>query len=437
MKHVVVQGKFSPFAPSVSNVLSTERDIIQKEAIVVDIITNDTHPEYASDGYNIGAIKFRSISGDAYRPQENLNWALPAETNISDYPLLNEVVIVFVSLHRWYYHRRLNITTGISAHAVPGLQAEISATGKASDRQQSINDSRNGTPTVVTAPDTTQKLGKFFVAPDKVYRLRHDEGDLVFQGRSGQSIRMGAAWKTGTAFQSTNADQSPNLLLRVGQDPNATPSVNTPYGLVSEDVNKDSTSLYMTSDQIVPLAYSTKKAAVHQKSIMNFPKRLDGAQVVINSDRIVLNTKMGKIMGFALDGVHWTSSKDFTVDADQDYLSQITRNLNITIGGDAIYKIKGKMQSSAKSHALVAPKNYLGSVNNESQPIPAGAQLAAFLAELLHALSDNPHIVLMTADKGLPSNMHPTLLAKLQDMAARADKGAKAEFNSTNSFTVK
>ena len=432
MKYSIIksgQRAFNPFAPSVINSQDTERVISSKEAIVADVITNDTHPEYASDGYNIGAIKFRSIVHDSFRPDENLNWALPADTNISEYPLLHEIVIVFVSLNRWYYHRRLNITTGVTAHSAPGLHTELSATGKPQDQQADRDAANNGTPKVITAPNTTVKLGNFFVEPENVYRLRHDEGDIVLQGRSGHSIRFGAAWKSGTIFQSINANQSPNLLMRVGQNPSASPSVNTPYGLVSEDINKDATSIYMVSDQIVPLDYSTKKASVHQKSIKNFPKRLDGSQVVINTDRIVLNSRMGKIMGFALDGVHWTSSKDFTVDADGDYLSQIT--------GNAIYTIGGMVQSTAKSHALIAPKNYLGSQNDESQPIPAGAQLAKFLHDLIKVFVSNPNIVLTTGSPGSPSAINPIILASLDNFLIDASFGAKASFNSTNSFTVK
>lgn len=306
---------------------------------------------------------------------------------------------------------------------------ELSKTSTIETKQADRDASKNGTPKVVQAANTTQKLGDFFVEPTKLYRLRHDEGDIIFEGRSGQSIRLGAAWKAGTAFQSTTTDQSPNLLLRVGQDPNAMPSVNTPYGLVSENINKDATSIWMVSDQLVPLEYSTKKASIHQKSIQNFPKRLDGSQVVINTDRIVLNSRMGKIMGFALDGVHWTSSKDFTVDADQDYLSQITRN--------AIYNIGGKMQSTAQSHSFVAPKNYLGSVNDENQPIPTGTELAKFLEKFLLLFIQNVAIVSATGNPGAPSIINTKIINGMLELFEDVTRGKSASFNSKNSFTVK
>jgi hypothetical protein len=475
---------FKPFGQS-TGLGPSDRQELTHEAVVVDVIVNDSHPDYAPDGYNVGAIQFRALKSDSYRDQNKLNWALPIESNITDYPLLNEIVFIYSSLNRFYYGRKLNTSSRITNHAMFGLNEElaeeVSRPAKIKELKASVANRR------VDKSAPTPKLGKYFKESEKVMRLRSDEGDIIYEGRSGQSIRFGAAWKSGTTFQSGKTDQAPNLLFRVGPDLNQKPSVPSKFGLVKEDIDKDASSIWMVSDQIISLAYATAKIPQHTKSIKDFPSRLDGNQIVINTDRFIINTKNDKLMGFSAKGIHWTSVMDFSVDAQRDYLSQLGRDSNIQIGNDSFVKIARNSSiqigndealkigrnwtiqigndesvkigqnltaqignnwtgtvgnfyevSAGSRYSMIAPKVYVGLKQNNSQPIPCGASLAQFLQRFLDVFITTAaaHIA-STATPGSPSSLNPTIVAGLNQLKADVVKGALASFNSTVAYTTK
>lgn len=434
----VPRGAFNPFQQQgIDGTYSAQETVI--EAVVVDVIVNDGHPQYAPDGYNIGAIKFRSLKTHMFREDGDLNWALPLETNITEYPLLNEIVHIVPSLNRFYYTRKINITGRVTHSSIPGLNEELaplkSSRDNVTDFQKSV-----GTPIKMTG--ASDSLGKLF-KDSTVYRLRHDEGDITWQGRSGQSIRFGASWRSNSNFQSSISDQSPNILMRVGPG-DVTPSVTGVFGVVTEDINADASSLYMVTDQIVPLTLATEGNSSHLASISDFPSRLDGNQIIINTDRLVLNAKNDRIMGFASQGIHWTSGLDVTIDAEQDYRSTINGNEQINIGGDSdtvaggnvTMEIGGYFQSSAKNrHSIISPKVYIGMEQDESQPIPLGALLAEFLGAFIDAHIQNASVHVITSMG--PGQLSPKVLAALQKLKADVAKGKLASFNSHVAFTTK
>ncbi len=81
-----------------------------QDGLVEDVILNELHPQYAADGSNVGMVQVRFIPGDRDVPKEKLNWAAPIDSSIREYPLKNELVLVFYSLGRLFYTRRINST---------------------------------------------------------------------------------------------------------------------------------------------------------------------------------------------------------------------------------------------------------------------------------------------------------------------------------------
>lgn len=446
---------YNPFAPQGAGGAFTHIETSQ-EAIVVDVIVNDKHPEYAKDGYNVGAIQFRLVHSNHYREQGVLNWALPMDANITEYPLKQEIVIVTKALNRFYYTRKLNTSSRVTSQPIFGLNEELSPPDSPTKKVNSYQNS-----TVNPKKDDSavkNKLGKYFKDQETVNRLRHDEGDVIIEGRSGQTIRLGAAWTAGTQFKSSQRDQAPNLLFRVGQSSKAQPSVKGPLGLVTEDINNDATSLWLVSDQMVPLDLSTKDSAVHKASVPDFPKRLTGNQLIINTGQFVVNTKTEKILGNSFNGIHWTTNKDFTVDADQDYVSTLTRDEKVTVGQNQLYevgkdatetigenqsvtvgknmtfKVGGFFESTVSERiSLIAPKVYLGTKQSESEPVVLGATLAQFLSDFLdaHISNASKHVITPVG----PGVLSPSIVAKLTALKAKVSGGASAQINSKVTFT--
>jgi hypothetical protein len=446
---------FNPFLENGIDGTYTIQETVT-EAVVVDVIVNDKHPQYAADGYNVGAIKFRALKNHMFRNDGDLHWALPIEANLTEYPLLNEIVHIVASLNRFYYTRKINVSSTVTSQSIPGLNKELAPLQSSKERAGSFQKTV-GTPVKVeTTPDA---LGKFYKAPTGVYRLRHDEGDMVLEGRSGQSIRMGAAWKTGTNFQSSTADQQPNLLFRIG--PGAIkPSVSGEFGLVTEDINLDKSSIYLVSDQIVPLKLATAPSKTHLVSVSDFPMRLDGNQIIINSDRFIVNAKTDRIAGFAKKGIHWVSGKDFTVDCEANYLSTINGNSQIKINQNRTTSVVGKSTTTigdsqttdikknsvmmiggyfkataSDRYSVVSPKVFIGTTQNEAEPIPLGATLAAFLSAFLDAHLEGAGTYVMTSVG--PGILSPGVVANLVKLKSDVAKGKLASFNSEVAFTTK
>ena len=391
-----------------------------EESVVVDVIVNDNHPSYAADGTNVGTIVFRLINSQQYLPDESLNEAIPYFSNISEYPLLNEIVYVFRALNRWYYLFKFNISNQVTAQPVFGLNEQLSGVKSDSiDVQQRTNIANGGSEIKTGVTDNTTKLGNTFVDKKGVYRLRQQEGDIVIEGRSGHSIRLGS---------NSSLNQAPNLLLRVGTDENIEDSRIVP--LVDENINSDLSSIWMVANQIIPLTFATVEDKSHFKSMDEPLDKLAGNQIVINSDRISINTKRNELMVSTFLGTHFSTLKNHTVDAAKDYKSSIGRDCSITIDRDYLLSIAGNSQCVVQeAYSLRADKIYLGSLEDDSQPMVLGEQLRKFINELLMIFIQNSAIfTLPTVGMG---PLNPTVLAQIQalqikygiDMDAQEDPG--------------
>lgn len=451
-QHQGYKGSHNPFIDRGANPVQTTTDTVQ-EAIVIDRVVNDKHSQYDSvDGYNVGCVQFRLIKSNQYRDQASLNWAWPLDSNISEYPLENEIVHIISSLNRFYYTRKINAAIRVTSQPLFGLEQELSpiegSAEKVATFQKSVaNPSRPG-PQAGAGGAQDGVLGKIFKEPTpRVYRLRHDEGDVVYEGRSGHSIRFGAAWLPAkkTQFIAKTKNQSPNLMIRVGQDPEAVPNVDTDWGLVTEDINKDLSSVYMVTDQLVELKYSTLDKPWHTKSVDDFPAKLEGNQIVINTDRFVVNTKTNKIMGHSHLGVHWTTNRDYTTDigrdkrnwVNRDEFSDVQRDLFTFVGrnhrqrvfNNSTVNIGNVYELSAVTRiSLAAPQVFLGMQSDRSQPVPLGQLLAAFLTRFIdaHLVNAANHVTTVMG----PGALTPPVVQALSQLKQDVLRGAGASFNS-------
>jgi hypothetical protein len=398
-----------------------------QEAIVVDVIVNEQHPEYAkTDGYNIGAIKFRLIKTHAYRSDDTLNWALPIEANITDYPLLNEIVTIHSCLNRSYYFRKINTTNTNTVQPILGLKEELDEPETVVSKQKLRDQSKNSA--IRQKPAITSLFGKYFTDL-QIAKLRSDEGDIIYEGRSGQSIRFGSSWTPNinslykTNFKSNTTDQSANIIISVrgkDQQKNKTDFVS----LIAEDINADNSSIWITADQSVDLRVSTENSKSNKKSISDYPT-LTGAQIIENSDRILLNARKDKLLGHAYTGIHWTSGKNFTIDTDVDYLSWIGSNYISTVNGLVEWNVNSRF-------SIICDKIYLGTRNTETQPVPLGTLLANFLQAFIDAHLQNAPMHIITPVG--PGILDPSVVIALTKLKIDVAKGKFSSFNSKNIF---
>lgn len=99
-------------------------------------------------------------------------------------------------------------------------------------------------------------LGKNFKEKDNIKNLLPEEGDLIFEGRFGNSIRFSSTIKNGkNSWSSIGTEGDPITIIRNGQliQPGSSPWTPT-----YEDINGDDSSIYMTSGQEIPLELACK-----------------------------------------------------------------------------------------------------------------------------------------------------------------------------------
>ncbi len=212
----------------------------------------------------------------------------PLDTNIKEYPLPGEVVIVVEYFGDKYYTQKLNLHNSVNLNFHPGL-SNIS-------------------------PDKQKFKIVDFKADPKIRQLQAEEGDLLFNGRFGQSIRFGSniteiVNADDSIEPDTGRENSPNIIIRAGQGEEPT----IDYKPVKEDINKDGSSMWMTSNQNVPLV-----PAVVGRYDLYRPKKFEGNQVILNSDRIVFNARGEDLNIYAKRSVNIISEKRIVLEGHGD-----------------------------------------------------------------------------------------------------------------------
>jgi hypothetical protein len=102
----------------------TEEFYELEAAEVVDILLlEEDLPDInnAPDFSLIGAIKARLVNSEQNTSIDELAWILPLDTNIKQYPLKGEYVIISSYMGFLYYSQKLNMLASPNFNVVPGL----------------------------------------------------------------------------------------------------------------------------------------------------------------------------------------------------------------------------------------------------------------------------------------------------------------------------
>jgi len=320
---VVSQEKASaPFAS-----LQTVRGLIQESRVqhsteefyelelaeVIDVLLDEDELPELEDGSGknweaLGAVLARETNNELHSPIDNISLAFPLNPHENNYPLRGENVVIVDYMDKRFYTTLVNFFNSPNNNLQPGLSGARSA--------ESIEE---------------DAIFEYFEPDKEIRKMYPYQGDNIYQGRWGQSIRFGSNIIPDSHEDGDSTQHSPNIIIRAGQllDANAfdkggivedLKNDTTLKKTVKEDINADGSSLWMTTDQSVKLDIEGSNAVSHvfmtSKQSDDQPKN-GGKQIVINSDRITFNTKQGKILGFSHDGIGFSTQKSFTIDADE------------------------------------------------------------------------------------------------------------------------
>ena len=128
--------------------------------------------------------------------------------------------------------------------------------------------------------------------------LTQNSGDIIRYGRHGQSLRFG------------NNAGNPITILRNGQ------SKNNESGFIpiNENIKNDLASLYLTSNQVIKFSLANENFSSYQTPPIT-PSSFNLPQVILWSDRVVLNAKSDSVLISAAKSVGLSSNESINADS--------------------------------------------------------------------------------------------------------------------------
>ena len=234
---------------------------------VVDIVLDESKILYDAQGNKlpIGSIIYQDILTPVDK-EADLPYAYPLTNAIKQLPFVNEIVMILTGPTPDFQEN--------SSQVLNYYSSVLNIWG---------NPHHNALPT--QGVDFEFPIGKDIPELKDINPLYPFPGDVLIQGRQGQSIRMGG-YKTGkNPWTGTTNNGKPFTIIRNGQ-------VKTKNGIDSiiEDADKDANSIYMMSDHIVKITPANKKQVTYDVLPQTSNQYL-GNQIVLNGGRITINAK--------------------------------------------------------------------------------------------------------------------------------------------------
>lgn len=250
-------------------------------ARVVDVILDSSHPEFESLGRwdSIGVIKYRLLGKNQDEElTQSLSYAYPLRAQLKYIPLKNEVVFL-----------------------VPGPSQNIDNYRNSSVTYYLDTVSIWNHPHWNPYPQDTSKdpdPDRGFVSRADINPMQPFPGDLIMEGRQGQSLRFSSTVPGATPWGG-NTTGDPITVLSNGQ-------VQTSNGFehIVENINSDDSSIYLTSTQQINLSPA-------QTFTVTPPSTTETSQVVVNSGRLVFNSKQDSIVGTAASYVAFKGTQSY------------------------------------------------------------------------------------------------------------------------------
>ena len=278
-------------------------------ARVTDIILNDQHPKFREFGgwSSIGTIFYEKVEV-ADNNISSVTSALPLIPYLKNYPLVNEFVLLFLlptkgvseqsNITSYFYLNPISIWNNQHLNAFPNLNTSTTQDSEQKS-YQAIEDgqTRKSSTEEVNYSYNSPLIGGTFEERSNIHPLLAFAGDIITEGRWGNSIRLGSTALTSDGIYNNNwssngSNGNPITIIRNGQPSDSSDTGFTP---IIEDINKDLSSLYLTSNQKIPLNPSVNS----NPSIKESPSTVGsyvGSQVILNSNRLVFNSNTDSIL---------------------------------------------------------------------------------------------------------------------------------------------
>jgi hypothetical protein len=420
-------------------------------AVVVDIILDDTHPFFGINSNNsnskppptvkyqqipinyenkipvpsntdfsyIGRAKIRILSEEKQTAYEKLPWAIPLDNTITQFPLLNEQVLVLKIGENYYYTKPFNRLNFLGTNGDFVTEKSSSDDGNSAIPYFKPKNRKSYVSHPSFLPlNQNGYFGNYFILNPYIRGVRQFEGDTIIESRFGQSIRFSAYDDNrlidkgfGSSYtldgnllkdSSLGGYGNPKLTLRnrqrnISQNkvqqlhpklppiPSITDKGKNYGGQIDEDINNDGSTIQFTSGYTESswkttvyksiFGVTTDKKPTEDQVKFNPPNSttfvfpsLNGDQIVINTDRLVLSSRFAETFHFSKKRYAVATDSEYTVDANDQVV--ITTNNTATIN---------------------APQIFLGQYGETNEPALLGQTTVDWMYDLCNWLLDHVH----------------------------------------------
>jgi hypothetical protein len=352
---------------------------------VLSIVLDETHPLFSYlGGWNaLGTIQYELVSSpsnfypSSVESDKSISRAFPATPNLKNYPLVNEIVYI-ISLPNTEIGNNNNLSVSYYLNLTslwnhPHHNAYPSIANEPAPPQQKDYLQTTAGSAVTTINDPTKIfLGKTFIERSNIHPLLPFEGDVIHEGRWGNSIRLGSTVKgTSNTWSSTGINGDPITIIRNGQ------GKQTEEGWIpiTENTITDNSSIYLTSTQNIPILTSGVGYVSYPDSQQpTFPNKYSGPQIILDSGRLVFNTYSDHILLSSATSINLNSQETVNIDT--------------------------------KKFITQADKIFLGKEELAKEPLLLGDTTAQVLRDLVYALKETVQsLQFLTSDPVIPGSI--------------------------------
>ena len=281
-----------------------------------------------------GAISVEILSNTSNTTSNSIPRVYPLFPNNQSYPLINETVVILPLISNnssnnsidttYYYISTINLWNSVETNPL------------------------------VLNNTSDFKPGTYFNEKGTINPLYSFEGDYIIEGRFGNSIRLGNTVPNNTAPLNNNWSKTGSLGDPITIISNGLHSISPSFNSITEDINSDKSSIYLTSTQQLPIEVSSQNDYLSYPSPPTSPKEYVGNQVILNSGRILFNSTKDHILLSSAKSINLNTVESVNIDA-------------------------------ATQTVIQTPELYLGGINT-AQPVVLGDDLVGLLTDILSDL---------------------------------------------------
>ena len=388
------------FLAIVNNVYPTNTSFLKKDKEDMVDVYNDNDNFTETDSRMYGAITYEFENSF-----EIEDYAFPFDKNNFTFPIKGETVVIMKMFNQTFWLPYTN--TPYSNYRRDSITYKatrpVDTTGSDKSAKSYTEKTKTGG-TTSTSDNKKPEIG--YTIKETIKFLKPKQGDTIISGRVGNTIRF-------SEFHLTDDDKtsSPSILIRNKQ--NSELDSQKIGEMVDEDINKDGTSVYMTSGKVkVPFVETIKKTKIGFKEYPSSDK-LKGDQLFVNSDRIILSAKASEFIIFGKGNTGIITDGNFSIDAEKEIY--IHNNKNVTIHSEGANQI---FLNSENGKIFLGKDKGAGDAGAPVQKMVLGGELIKLLSELIDAINRQIYATPVGPTFQGPSNRFEfdIIKSKLKDM---------------------